>query len=119
MRFLSRLLGALAVVFAALAVGAYAWHLANKGLFERYMAQADPHRPLTSEQHLAYDVHYVMRTIRNPTREELHPWWVRAYYDLNPLHPGAGDVIRWGSHYSGPCGSHSAVLLAMLQDQHI
>jgi hypothetical protein len=39
----------------------------------------------------------------------------RLYYKYNPLHPGAADVLRWGAHQSGGCGSHSRVVVALLQ----
>jgi hypothetical protein len=110
----SRILWVLSVTFALISASMYAWHLANHRLFDRFVARADAGREFTPADRFAYYVHYVARTIHDPAREQLPPL-VRLYYDVNPLHPGAGDVIRWGSEYRGPCGSHSAVLVAMLK----
>jgi hypothetical protein len=115
---LTRILWTLSVTFALLSGSIYAWHLANLGLFQQFVARADAGREFAPADRFAYYVHYVAKTIHDPMREQLPPL-VRWYYDLNPLHPGAGDVIRWGSDYRGPCGSHSAVLIAMLKVHHV
>ncbi len=44
---------------------------------------------------------------------------VRLYYRVNPLHPGPGDVVRWGSDFRGPCGSYSRVVHVMLDERGI
>jgi len=115
---LSRILWFLSATFALLSGTIYGWHIANHRLFDQFVARADAGRSFTPSQRFEYYVHYVARSIQDPTRDQLPPL-VRAYYDLNPLHPGAGDVIRWGSDYRGPCGSHSAVLVAMLKTYRI
>ena len=116
---LTRTLWALSVAFAILAASFFAWHLANKRLFSEYVRRVDAGRTYEASARFDYYIQYVARNIKNPRRDELRPWWVRAYYDFNPLHPGAADVIRWGSDYRGGCGSHSYVLIALLKNHGI
>ena len=70
--------------------------------------------PLTEEQLLVRFTDFAFRVIRNPSFGELSPG-VRVYYLLNPMHPGPSDVLRWGSDYRGGCGSHTRVVVSMLQ----
>lgn len=116
---LSRTLWALTIACAMLAAGFYGWHLANHAMFARYVRSVDGGRSFEQPDRFEYYVGFAARSLRNPTREQIKPWWVRTYYDINPLHPGAGDVIRWGSDYRGPCGSHSYVVIALLQAHQI
>ena len=44
---------------------------------------------------------------------------LKLYYRVNPLHPGPGDVVRWGSDFRGPCGSYSRVVHVMLDERGI
>jgi hypothetical protein len=62
-------------------------------------------------------VDFVAHQLRDPRLEEIGPWPVRLYSLLNLLHHGHGDVARWGCDCRGNCGSHSRVLVAMLQSR--
>ncbi len=71
--------------------------------------------PLTSEQRFVRYTEFAYREIENPSWGDLTSPWVRFYYWINPMHPGPSDVLRWGSDYRGGCGSHTRVVVSMLQ----
>lgn len=114
-RAVSRILWTAATVFAGLSVLLFMQHLRNDQLIRTTVRRIDAGRAMTSEQRLTTYVEFAARRLRNPTLDEIEPVSVRWYYQLNPLHPGPADVLRWGSDYRGPCGSHSAVVIAFLQ----
>ena len=71
-------------------------------------------RVLTPEQLLVRFTDFACANLGNPAFAQLSPP-VRLYYLLNPMHPGPGDVLRWGSDYRGGCGSHTRVVIALLR----
>ena len=106
---------AIAGVLLCLLGGIFYWGFrSDLELVRRTAAAVDAGQSLTPEQRLTRYVHFASSTIRNPRYSQL-PSGVRFYYRWNPLHPGAGDVLRWGSDYRGGCGSHVRVVMAMLQ----
>ncbi len=110
---------AAAVVLAAAGIALYVAYQADRRLLAQVAQRVAADPTLTDEQRLELDVKYVAHQLHDPTFEEISPWPVRLYYLLNPLHPGPGDILRWGSDYRGNCGSHSRVLVAMLQSQGV
>jgi hypothetical protein len=109
---------ALALVFAVLGVALAGLYLHDLRLLAQTARKVDAGRNLTPEQRLVEYVAFADREIRDPKIQDLPPL-VRLYYRLNPQHPGAGDVLRWGSDYRGGCGSHTRVVTAMLQSAGI
>ena len=82
----------------------------------RLAERIDAGRQLTGAQRLELYVRFARHELRDPQAPgDVHPWPIRLYYVLNPLHPGPGDVVQWGSDYRGSCGSHSRVVTAMLE----
>jgi len=114
-RVLRQVLGAGALVFALLSAGFYLGYRADRRFLAQIAEQIDGGRRLTDAQRVEQYVDYAFHEIRNPRFEEIKPWPVRLYYLTNPLHPGPGDVLRWGSDYRGGCGSHSRVVHAALE----
>jgi hypothetical protein len=105
-----------AALFALLSAALFAAHSSERRLMARLAERIDAGRQLTSDQRLELYVRFARRELRDPVSPgEIHPWPVRLYYVLNPLHPGPGDVVQWGSDYRGSCGSHSRVVTAMLE----
>ncbi len=113
----ARLLWSATVLFAITAVILFYGHFANDRLIAETAARIDAGRTLAPEARFAEYVRFATTELRDPTLDELPPGFVRWYYRYNPLHPGPADVLRWGSDYRGQCGSHSAVVIAMLR-QH-
>lgn len=118
-RRLARLAWAGALALALASAALYVIYQGDRRLLAQLADQVDAGRQLTDEQRLVLYVDFTTHQLRDPHFEEIEPWPVRLYYLLNPLHPGPGDVVRWGSDYRGPCGSHSRVLVAMLQSRGI
>jgi hypothetical protein len=109
-----------ALLFAILSAALFAAHLNELALIARVAERADAGRQLSGEQRLALYVRFARDGLYDPqSLAEVRPWPIRAYYRLNPLHPGAGDVLQWGSDYRGSCGSHSRVVAAMLRARGI
>ena len=105
-----------AALFALLSAALFAAYSSERRLMVRLAERIDAGRQLTGDQRLALYVQFARRDLRDPTRlEDIHPWPVALYYRFNPLHPGPGDVVQWGSDYLGACGSHSRVVVAMLR----
>ena len=75
--------------------------------------------PLTDSQLFERYVMFAYRDLKPTTWRGLPNEAVRLYYWLNPMHPSAGDVLRWGADYRGPCGSLSCVVVAMLGSRGI
>ena len=75
--------------------------------------------PLTDAQLFERYVLFAYANLKHPSYGELPNEGVRLYYLLNPMHPSAGDVLRWGVDYRGPCGSSSRVVVAMLKSRGI
>jgi hypothetical protein len=101
----------------ALAVGSATLFVAYRGQVRFLAATAQRISggvKLSDEQLLGRFTQFAHDQIRNPTFAQL-PSGVRLYYLLNPTHPGPGDVLRWGSDYRGGCGSHTRVVVALLQ----
>jgi hypothetical protein len=94
-------------------------HLSERRDIARLAARVDGGRSLTNSQRLALYIRFAKYGLRDPRYDEIQPGLVRLYYLLNPLHPGPGDVLQWGSDYRGPCGSHSRVVTAMLQTRGV
>lgn len=108
--------GAVAGLFLALGVVLLGAHLESRALVGRSAERVAGGERLTVEQRLTRVVAFVRDSVRvNHSPEEVSPGWVRLYYRLNPLHPGPGSVLRWGTDYRGPCGSKSRVVKAMLK----
>ena len=116
-RRLARLAWAGAIALALASAALYVAYQSDRRLLAQLAEQVDAGRLLTDEQRLVAYVDFTTHELRNPRFEEIESWPVRLYYHLNPLHPGPGDVLRWGSDYRGPCGSHARVLVAMLQSR--
>jgi hypothetical protein len=104
----------IAVACMALSAGAWLAHRSEVRTLDELARRVRGEGPKSSEEILVTFTDFVHRSIRNPGFSDLPPL-VRAYYWLNPVHPGPGDVIRWGSDYRGGCGSHTGVLVAMLR----
>jgi hypothetical protein len=73
---------------------------------------------MSPEQRLIRYVSFAHAGLRNSRIKDL-PSLVRLYYRWNPVHPGAGDVLRWGSDYRGGCGSRTRVVVAMLRSVNV
>ena len=105
-----------ALFFAVLSATLFAAHSSERRLMMRLAERVDAGRQLPAGQRLALYVRFARRELFDPRGpQDVHPWPVRVYYMLNPLHPGPGDVVQWGSDYRGSCGSHSRVVHAMLE----
>lgn len=111
----ARLLWTTTALFAMTAAFLFYGHFANDRLIAATAARIDAGRELTPEQRFVEYVRFASTELRDPTFDELPTGFVRWYYRHNPLHPGPADVLRWGSDYRGQCGSHSAVVIAMLR----
>ncbi len=105
--------------FALAGLLAFAGFEADVHRLALFAADAGRGRPASPEARVVRDVAYARMHIRRPALADLHPWPVRVYYQLNPMHPGPGDVLRWGADYRGACGSTARVVHAMLESQHI
>lgn len=104
------------MVFALLSAVLFAAHRSELRLIARLAEKLDAGQNLSGDQRLEHYVHFAAHELRDPqSLGDIHPWPVRLYYLINPLHPGPGDVVQWGSDYRGSCGSHSRVVAAMLQ----
>ena len=91
-------------------------HLESRWLVRRTAERVVGEGRPTVEERLTRIVAFVRDSVRvNHSPAEVSPAWVRLYYRLNPLHPGPGSVLRWGTDYRGPCGSKSRVVKAMLR----
>lgn len=112
---LGRWLSTVASVLFLLGAGLYVAYRSDRQFVAEVAKGVDAGRNLTDAQRLEIYVGYAFHGIRNPRYEEINPWPVRLYYALNPMHPGPGDVLRWGSDYRGGCGSHTRAVQAMLQ----
>ncbi len=110
----TRALWLLTSAFGVVAVLLFVQHFENDALIARTANRIDGGRPMTPEEHFVRDVQFVAHQLPDQLTNDQRPMLVRWYYRLNPLHPGAADVIRWGSDYRGPCGSHSNVVIALL-----
>lgn len=91
----------------------------DRRLIAELAERVDGGRTLTKDQRFALYVGFAHRELRDPSYDEIQSGLVRFYYRFNPLHPGPGDVVRWGSHHRGPCGSHSRVVIAMLESRGV
>ena len=107
------------VAFALLGAVLMLTYVGDRALLARTARQVEGGRALSPEGRLTAYVQFANRSLRNPRYQDLPAGPVRLYYRLNPLHPGAGDVLRWGSDYRGACGSHSRVVVAMLESAGI
>jgi hypothetical protein len=116
---LRRTLRGLAVLFGTLGLLAFAQFEADVRRLAAFAAEADSGRAGISSERLVRDVAYARAHIRRLRLADLHSGPVRLYYRLNPMHPGPGDVLRWGADYRGACGSTARVVHAMLEAQHI
>jgi hypothetical protein len=110
----ARLPGLAAIACLATAAGLFAWQLADDRLVATTAARLEAGQVLTTGQHFERDIAFATHGLADTPVHEPRPFLVRWYYRLNPLHPGAGDVLRWGSDYRGPCGSHTNVVIALL-----
>jgi hypothetical protein len=105
-----------AVLFALLSAALFAAHRSELRMVAQIAARIDAGGQLSGDQRLARYVRFASSELYDPQGlTEVHPWPIRLYYRLNPLHPGPGDVLQWGSDYRGSCGSHSRVVAAMLR----
>lgn len=113
---LARVAGIVAAVSAIAGVALMAAHLEGEATIRRLAERVAGEPGLTVEQRLTRIVRFAGDEVRiNHRLEDVSPWPVRLYYRLSPLHPGPGDVLRWGTDYRGPCGSLSRVVKAMLK----
>jgi hypothetical protein len=109
----------LALAFALLSAVFLVVHQSDRRLVAALAARLDAGRQLTSEQRLALYTGFAHSELGSPRYEDLHPRPVRLYYRFNPLHPGPGDVLRWGPDYRGTCGSRANVTIALLQQRGV
>jgi len=104
------------LLLALLGATLFAAHVNELHLIARVAERIDAGRVLAGDERLATYVRFARDGLYDPQGlAEVQPWPIRIYYRLNPLHPGAGDVLQWGSDYRGSCGSHSRVVAAMLR----
>ncbi len=101
----------LLLALAVLLTFAYA---SDRALLASVANRLENGRNFTPAQHLEAFTYFAHDKILNPPLRQLPPL-VQLYYRFNPLHPGPGDVLRWGSDYRGACGSHVRVVVAMLR----
>ncbi len=105
-----------AIAFAVLGLALLAAHAEELVRIRRVAAREVDGEGSTPEQRLSRAVRFVQREVRvNRRPQDVSPWPVRLYYQLSPLHPGPGDVLRWGTDYRGPCGSKSRLVKAILK----
>lgn len=114
-RWPRRVLWALAAVLLFASGLLFRAHLVERREIAALAAQLAGPEPITPEERLIRYTEYSVRELRNPSYEDLPKGWVRFYYRFSPFHPGPMDVVRWGSDYRGGCGSHTRVVVAMLQ----
>jgi hypothetical protein len=104
------------VLFALMSAALFAAHRSELRMIARRAERIDAGRQLSGDQRLALYIRFASDGLHDPqSLADVHPWPIRLYYLLNPLHPGPGDVLQWGSDYRGNCGSHSRVVAAMLR----
>ena len=114
-----RLLGALALLCGILGLLALAQFEIDVHRLAAFAAEADRGHSIAPAERLVRDVAYARAHIRQLRLADLHFAPVRFYYRYNPMHPGPGDVLRWGADYRGACGSTARVVHAMLEAQGI
>jgi hypothetical protein len=108
-----------ALVLALGAAGLQAAHQADVRYMAALTRRVDAGRALTDSERVEVYVDYAIHHLRQPRLGELHPWGVKLYYMVNPMHPGPADVVRWGADYRGPCGSYSRVVHTMLNQHRV
>lgn len=125
-RFVSRLpawvapaLAACGLVLALFGLVQLGVDIGDRAMLARIARQELGSADVPEEQRLVRAIRYSSERLHDTTLETLRPWTVRAYYQFNPLHPGPGDVLRWGRDYRGGCGSSCRVAKALLTSSGI
>jgi hypothetical protein len=113
------LLRSLTAGFVLLGAAFMGVHLHDLTWIRQVANGVDQGRDLTAAERLQQYIQFAHTQIKNPRYADLPAGPVRLYYMLNPMHPGPGDVLRWGSDYRGGCGSHTRVVTAMLASKGI
>ena len=114
-RWQSTFLATLAVAFALVSGVLYAGYQHDRAVMSRLAAELQGGRSLSGAELLQAYVDFAHFKLRRPTLAEIEPWPVRLYYQYNPLHPSAAEVLRYGCDYRGPCGSSTRVVVTLLQ----
>lgn len=91
----------------------------DHALVTAFADQADGGAAADVEAIVERDVAFAHASLAPATFAGLGGRAIRLYYRVNPLHPGPGDVVRWGSDFRGPCGSYSRVVHVMLDERGI
>ncbi len=119
-RLLVRLAWTATIVLVAAGLALQSAYRYDRAMLARLAEVLDAGQDPSPEQRLVRYVaysHQEVRVLRGP--EDIRSGLVRLWYRFNPLHPGPGDVLRWGGDYRGSCGSQSSVVVAMLQSRGV
>jgi hypothetical protein len=109
----------LAACFAMVAAALLALHASDERELLQVADRIDPAHRLSEREVFEQSNAFAYHELRDPGPAGLPNALVRAYYRFNPLHPSAGDVLRWGVDYRGPCGSSSRVVIELLKARNI
>ncbi len=115
----SRIALALAVVFGIAGALLLLGYRSDQRMIAALADRLDAGATSTPREDLERYVRFAATELRDPSYDQIEPWPVRLYYRFNPLHPGPADVLRWGSDYRGACGSHTRVVVALLEQRGV
>jgi len=104
------------LLIAAIAVdiAAYVSYALDQRFFRRLASEILGGGNPTTQEILERFVEFAYLELERPTYDELPSPLIKLYYKLNPFHPSARDVVKYGCDYRGGCGSSSRVVLALL-----
>ncbi len=119
MSFRARLAAAAAAVLAVASILLLVEHFRDLRLVALTAGRVDAGRAWSPSERFERYVRFANAELKDPGYAGLSSLPVRLYYRFNPMHPGPGDVIRWGADYRGSCGSFTRVVVAMLRTRGI
>jgi transglutaminase-like putative cysteine protease len=103
----------------ALSAVALASYISDTRYFESLAGEIIGNDTLTEKETFERFVQFAFEELRQASYEELPSLWHRLYYKYNPFHPSARDVVKYGGHHTGSCGSYSRVVVALLSEVDI
>jgi len=109
----------LILIAFALSAVALVSYVSDSRYFGSLAAEIIGNDTLTEKETFERFVQFAFEELRQASYEELPSLWHKLYYKYNPFHPSARDVVKYGGHHTGSCGSYSRVVVALLSQVDI